>query len=274
MIALSFDPHPAAILRPAAMPGRLTTFADRRRLLCAAGADQVDRLDPAAGILALTPKEFVDHVVETYRPSVIVEGPDFGFGAGRSGNVDTLNELAADHGIRVIIEPPVEAVLTNQYPVRVSSTRIRSMITSGRVMDAAILLGRPYELTGRVKRGAARGRTIGFPTANVDSDDLLVPREGVYAGRATDPTGVSHAAAISIGTNPTVTNAASRVVEVHLLDFTGSNDEYDWPITVQFEHWIRSTVRFNGVDALTRQIARDCHRIRSFAGQPNGQPTN
>ncbi|MFK7961329.1 MAG: riboflavin kinase [Phycisphaerales bacterium] len=268
---LSFDPHPIALLRPEAIPARLSTFEQRSRWLQAVGADVVERLEPAGGLLSLSPEDFIGRLMAGDPPSVFVEGQDFRFGHRRSGTVATLAELGRQHGFRTIVADTVEQPLSNHQVVPVSSTRIRSLIADGRMRDAAGLLGRPYELDARTVSGEQRGRTIGVPTANLDPGDQLLPADGVYAGEATDCSGRWHPAAISVGSKPTFGGERASLAEVHLVSVPGEAapdaplDAYDWPILVRVHDWIRPTMPFSGVDALVAQLGRDIDRVRRAA---------
>ncbi len=275
---LAFDPHPLAVLRPADAPARLSSFAQRERRLREAGADRVERIEPTPALLARTPEEFVRTLVAQRRPAAIVEGPDFRFGRGRAGDLGTLRALGAELGF-VVDEPPVAtAVLEDLTVVRISSTLARWLLRQGRVRDAAALLGRPYELVGTVVRGDRRGRTLGYPTANLATDQLL-PGDGVYAGRAHLPDGRSFPAAVSVGTKP-MFDGAGPVAEAHLLDApAGGADalqglpEYGWILRLELVAFLRDQARFESVPALVDQIGRDCARARGLLGPaPAGAP--
>jgi riboflavin kinase/FMN adenylyltransferase len=293
VVALCFDPHPATRLRPDAVPGRLTTFDRRAELLRALGVDDVVRLQPTDDLLALSPIEFVERVLLPLRPAAIVEGPDFRFGKARAGDVALLaalgRALRPEHAFDVDVVAPVEIDLDDQTIVRASSTMTRWLLAHGRVRDAARLLGRPHRLHGTVHRGDRRGRTIGFPTANL-ATDLMLPADGVYAAIATLPDGATHPAAVNIGTRPTF-NGEERRVEAHVIlspTSVGENGilsppnggdgsksppsggearewrvlpnvpEYGWPLSLDLVGWVRDQVRFPSLDALVAQLARDC----------------
>lgn len=264
VVALVFDPHPLSRLRPEAAPPRLTTFEQRERLLRGAGADAVERLNPDGGVLSLTPEQFARSLVDRFHPGAIVEGPDFHFGKGRSGTVETLAALGVSLGFTCDVVPPVDAVLTDHTVVRASSTMARWLIGHGRMSDAAAVLGRPYELEGEVVRGDRCGRQLGVPTANLQTDQLL-PADGVYAGEATLPDGRVLPAAITVGTRPTV-NPGPRRLEAHLpgaprdADAIAGLPEYGWTLRVRVTRWLRDDLRFDSVEALRAQIARDVER--------------
>lgn len=262
VVVLTFDPHPAAVLRPEAVPPRLGTLEQRTGWLRALGVDVVERLDPAAGVLGMTAEAFVDWFTVRFKPSVVVEGPDFRFGRGREGDLETLRGLGASRGFRTVRVEPVLWPLVDHQMVRVSSSRIRRLLAEGRVRDAAMLLGRPLEITGRVIPGERRGRTIEVPTANLDHGDRMLPADGVYAGLATDPDGRWHPAAVSVGRKPTFGGGVARVCEVHLVEWAGPSDLYGWTMRLRPVHWLRGMMRFDGVESLVRQLRRDIDRTR------------
>jgi len=259
VVAVTFDPHPGAVLRPALAPRRLTTIAQRTDCLRAAGADEVEVLEPTADLLGQTPEAFVASIKDRHRPRVIVEGPDFRFGRDRAGTVETLRSLEAAGGFRTLIIDPVEVALVDHHLVRVSSTMARRLIEDGRVRDAAALLGRPYELEGTVVPGDRRGRDLGVPTANLDHRDYVLPADGIYAGAAVTPDGRRFPAAVSVGTKPTF-GENPRVIEAHLVGFDGPVDEYGWTLRLALTGWIRDQIRYDDVTALRRQIDRDIAR--------------
>lgn len=280
VVALAFDPHPISRLRPAEAPPRLTTYARKRELLLQSGADEVVRLDPFDGLLEMEPAQFMARLRERYQPVAIVEGSDFRFGKGRSGDIQTLRALGAEFDCQVRVVEPVEVMLSDAAIAIASSTVARRLVLSGRVADAARILGRPHRLSGRVVTGDRRGRTIGYPTANIDTE-ILLPADGVYAARATLPDGRSLGAALSIGTKPTFTNAPTRACEAFLLDAPHGGpedpriaglDEYGWDLSLDVVGWIREQVRFHGLEPLLAQMSRDCDRIRTMLGNTARQP--
>ncbi len=265
VVAMAFDPHPLTVLRPAWAPTRLSTFAQRERWLRELGADEVTRLKPEPALLGLSPEEFLRRMCDQNHPSFIVEGADFNFGRGRAGSIETLRDLGPRFGFEPVIVPAVEVEVTDHSLVRVSSSLIRWLLERGRVVDAARLLGRAYEMIGTVERGQQRGRTIGFPTMNLDVSDRQVPADGVYAGRAVLPTGAAHLAAISVGTNPTFAGT-QRTCEAFLLDYDGSLDEYGWTLRLSFGAWLRDQMQYPGIEPLVQQLHRDIDRVRMAYG--------
>lgn len=219
---------------------------------------------PTPELLAQSAAEFVDGLVRTHAPTLVVEGPDFRFGKGRAGDLRTLAELGSTRGFGVEAVPPVDVVLTDHTVATASSTLVRWLVTEGRVRDAAIVLGRPYRMDATVERGDRRGRTIGFPTANLRTDYLL-PADGIYACRAVLPDGRAFAAGVHVGPRDTFGDA-TRVVEAHLLGVGRDGDriaglaEYGWAISLRFVAWLRDPAKFESVESLVEQMDRDCRR--------------
>ncbi|TVQ81620.1 MAG: bifunctional riboflavin kinase/FMN adenylyltransferase [Phycisphaeraceae bacterium] len=266
VVALAFDPHPISQIAPGREPPRLSTFSQRETWLRQAGADEVHRLEPTPDLLSQTPETFIRQMVDRFAPTAIVEGPDFHFGRARSGTIDTLSELGRRHAFEVVIVPPVEVDLTDQSIVTASSSIIRWLLSHARVRDAARVMGRPYEVEGVVVRGDQRGRTIGFPTANLQTP-LMPPADGVYAGIAILPDGRSRPAAIHVGPRATF-DAPIRTIEPFILDWDGpvseGAPEYDWPLRLRFIAWLRDQARFDSVDALVEQMHHDVARTRDI----------
>ena len=261
--ALAFDPHPMEVLNPTRAPARLSTWAQRRDWLIAAGADEVERLEPTRPLLSQSPEAFLREMCAQHAPVAFVEGADFRFGKGRAGDIDALAQLAGDAGVQVEVLGGVEAALSDQTLVPVSSSRVRWLIERGRVDDAARLLGRPYEVAGGVVRGDQRGRDLGFPTANVETACML-PADGVYAGYVMTPDGEQREAAIHVGPRATF-GAPVRTLEAYVLDWDGPMDDasaYGWPIRVRFAAFLRDQVRYDVVASLIEQIERDVARTR------------
>lgn len=267
VLALSFDPHPLTVLKPGRAPARLTTFDQRRERLTEAGADEIVKISADREFLSQSAPDFIRWLADFYCPSVIVEGPDFHFGRGRAGSVQTLRDHEAEYGYRTIVVDPVTVTLDDLTIVRASSSITRWLLNHGRVHDAKCILDRPYELIGTVVRGEQRGRSIGVPTANLDAGDLLLPADGIYAGFATDPEGARWPAAISIGVKPTFGDGHPRVCEAHLLDYDGPLDAYEWAMRLDFRHWLRDQLAFHSVQSLTDQLHRDIDHTRRLIDQ-------
>jgi riboflavin kinase/FMN adenylyltransferase len=269
VVALAFDPHPGAVLRPGQAPARLTTFEQRAEQLGRLGADEVVRLEPTGQLLSLEPLAFLTQLCSDLAPVAIVEGQDFRFGRGRAGDISALERFATSLGFQTIVVDPVEVTLSDHTLVRASSSLARWLLERGRVHDAAQVLGRAYEIDGHVVQGDRRGRAIGYPTANI-ATECMIPGDGVYAGRGRLPDGSEYAAAISIGSKPQF-GGAPRTLEAHLLDIGERSGEcirglpeYGWPIRLSIEHWLRDQAAFASLPALLEQIERDCHRTREM----------
>jgi riboflavin kinase / FMN adenylyltransferase len=253
LIVVTFEPHPLTVLRPEAAPPRLTTPAMKRQLLESAGVDELIILPPTHDVLDLTAEQFWQILQERGRPRHLVEGNNFNFGKSRGGTIKKLREWTRGSSVQLHVIDEIELALLDLQIVDVSSSLIRWLLLHGRVRDAAICLGRPYTLEGEVVPGDQRGRTIGFPTANLQVTDQLVPADGVYAGRCRVGE-TCYAAAVSIGINPTF-NGVRRQMEAHLVGFAG--DLYGRKLRIEYIDWLRDQMRFSGIDALKSQIVRD-----------------
>lgn len=256
-MAMFFEPHPTRILAPERAPVLLTGPERRVEFLKGAGADAVAVLPFDVDFARTSPEVFVRKVlIETCNAKGVVVGPDFHFGHRRSGNVATLRALGRQHGFDVQV---VDPVMYEGEPV--SSTRIRGLLHEGDVASVSAMLTRVHETDGEVIVGDRRGRTIGFPTANLDVSELQLPADGVYAvvarilGR---PEGARLLGVANLGVRPTMN--AGRSVEVHLLDFDG--DIYGERLRIGFVERIRPEQRFDGLDALKAQIGRDVEVAR------------
>jgi riboflavin kinase/FMN adenylyltransferase len=257
-VALTFDPHPLKLLRPEQFMPVLTTVADRAGLLESHGADHVLILQTTPGLLQLTAREFFHQVIQSrLRARVIVEGANFAFGRNREGNIDTLRQLCEEVHIRLAVVPPF---LLKGVPV--SSSRVRDALVRGAVREAADLLGRPYRLSGTVGTGQRRGQRLGFPTANLEQMESLVPGDGVYAVRV-ERLGATWAGAANIGPNPTFGESA-RKVEVHLIGFQG--DLYGQRLAVDFVERLRDTRPFRGPEELVAQLRQDVEQASRLVG--------
>ena len=261
VVAVTFDPHPMAVLRPDHAPVMLTDLETRCRLLATAGADDVFVIAFSREIAAWTPQEFIQRIlVDALHARGVVVGANFRFGNRAAGDVDTLRQ-AGDAG-----DFEVHGVALDGGPQVWSSTYVRTCLAAGDVEGAAEALGRPYAVTGEVVEGDRRGRDLGFPTANVPVRDLAVPADGVYAGwlRVRDD-GACFPAAISVGTNPTFDGVRERRVESYVLDRTDL-DLYGRAVEVCFVARIRGMVRFDGVEGLVAAIQGDVASTRELLG--------
>lgn len=265
---VTFDPHPSHVLRPDQPIQRLTTLERRVQALHEAGADRVDVLPTDADMLSMSPEAFVEASICPAGPDVIVEGPDFRFGRGRTGTVETLAQLGERFDWVVETIDPVEALLVDQHSVPVRSSAIRHLLVAGRVSDAACLLGRAWCIEGTVVAGDRRGREMNCPTANIDHGDLVLPGDGIYAGVATVASR-RYPAAVSIGSKPTF-NGSVRLCEAHLLDFDGPLDDYGWHLEVALLERLRDQIRFDTLEALAARIVRDCEDVRRVVEAQGG----
>jgi riboflavin kinase/FMN adenylyltransferase len=253
-VALTFDPHPLQLLRPAQFQPLLTTPADRAELLCAAGADWVVILRTTLELLGLSAREFFERViVGQLGARMVVPGFNFAFGRGREGNVATLASLCREAGLGFTVAPPL---LVDGRPV--SSSRVREELVRGNVAEARRLLGRPYRLRGTVEVGQRRGQALGFPTANLGQSQTLVPGDGVYAVRA-EVSGTLRPGAASIGPNPTF-GEQTRKIEIHLIGFHG--DLYGRRIAVDFLERLRDVRPFRSPAELIEQLRQDIERAK------------
>jgi len=256
VVAATFRPHPRVVLTPGAQPKLLTTLELRREALLRYGADKVWAIRFDEELSRKSPEAFVrDVLVGEIGAEVVVVGENFRFGHRAAGDVGDLERLMRRFGGEAYAVP----VRSGDGEGGISSTRIRELVARGEVEEAARLLGRPYVLRGEVVVGEKRGRSIGFPTANVLPDAaVVVPARGVYAGFVRVGKDL-HAAATNVGVAPTFQGREGRV-EAHLLDFDG--DLYGLVVDVSFVRGIRPEKRFSGVDELRAQIARDVEEAR------------
>jgi len=251
VVAATFDPHPQAVLRPGSEPKLLTTLAQRREALMLYGADEMYAICFDRELSKKSPEEFVrDVLVGDLGAQVVVVGENFRFGYRAQGDVRDLERLMASFGGKVHAVP-LRAVNDEE---EISSTRIRALIAAGEIRSAAGLLGRPYVIRGEVVEGDRRGRTIGFPTANVVPDpSIVVPDRGVYAG-SVQVGEERYAACTNIGVAPTFERGENRI-EAYLMDFGGNL--YGRVVDVSFVERIRPEKRFSGIEELKRRITRD-----------------
>jgi riboflavin kinase/FMN adenylyltransferase len=258
-VVFTFDPHPVRILRPEAAPPPLTWTDRKAELLGQLNVDAVIAYPTDNALLDLSAEDFFQRIiVDRLHAREVVEGTNFYFGHGRSGTIDVLRRLCAQAKIGLEVVEPV--VIAGQA---VSSSRVRKLLSEGSVDAARGMLTQPYRLRGMVRHGAGRGAKLGFPTANIDAIDTLLPGPGVYAGRAVAG-GSLWPAAISIGPNPTFGEQAMKV-EVHLIDFQGSL--YGEPLEVDFLSRLRDIQRFDNVSALLAQIQTDVAEARRRANR-------
>ncbi len=251
-VVLTFDPHPLLLLRPQAYEPTLTTVNQRADELHRAGADQVLILHTTPQLLALSAEDFFGKVIrERLHAGGMVEGPNFGFGHNRAGNVETLARFCAREGMVLEIVQPL--VMDGGI---VSSSRVRKALLAGDLPSANRWLGRPYSLTGIVAEGDRRGRQLGFPTANLVNVETIILADGVYAVRGAFD-GKTWPGAANVGPNPTFGQQA-RKLEVHWIGFDG--DLYGRTLTVAFLARLRDTKRFESADQLLEQLRADVRK--------------
>lgn len=257
-IVVTFDRHPHEVLNPQDAPIALAFSSARNRLLAAAGIDRVEVLAFTEQLASLTPEQFVDQVlVAQLHARAVVVGSDFKFGHNASGTVETLRELGAHRGIRVVV---ADDVLVNGR--RVSSTWVREALEAGDIETATELLGREPSVLGEVVHGHKRGRELGFPTANLGANSVgFIPADGVYASRVRVGNR-TYPASVSIGLNPTFDDVARRTVEAFLID--ANLDLYGKVIEVRFVRRLRGMVAFSGRDALIEQMHDDVRVCREI----------
>ncbi len=278
-VVVTFDPHPAAVLRPQSAPPLLTSTRHKIRLLADAGIAHVLVLNFDAAFAAKPPEQFIAELAAACRPLCeICVGEDWAFGKNRAGNISLLSSLGKKLGFEAIGLPPV---MVDAKPV--SSTAIRAAVESGELAAAARLLGREFSVLGTVIEGRRLGRTLGFPTANVRPESEQLPPNGVYAVRAIvdsvaaegtrrgdfqnpksecpPPSVGGYRGVANVGVRPTISSeGVHRLVEVHLFDFT--EDLYGRDIEVFFERFVRPEQKFPSLDALRSQIASDVAVVR------------
>ncbi|MHC5083834.1 MAG: riboflavin biosynthesis protein RibF, partial [Planctomycetota bacterium] len=265
MAVMTFDPHPVAVLRPEKAPGVLTPLAMKRMLLESMSVDYLIVIKDCMKLLNLSPEEFVDQFLMAHlSPSLVVEGPDFHFGYGRSGNIRTLQELGKSRGFEAVEIPFTMMTIhegTSSRESKCSSTEIRQQIENVQVRQAAQLLGRPYRLVGQTVAGRGVGTQLGFPTANLDPVRQIIPSEGVYAGYAVVGDcfeevvfgGLRRPAAISIGRAKTFVTDHPLLLEAHLLERDVEDLCGKW-IGLDFMRHIRHQQRFETHELLKEQI--------------------
>lgn len=267
LTVMTFDPHPATILHPDRAPGVLTPLPLKAHLLQAFRVDTLVVIQDSLKLLNLSPKEFVDTFLMTrLAPKAVIEGPNFTFGYGRSGTLQTLRELAAQRGFDVLEVPFTQINLHNdRRTVACSSSLIRDLLDKGQAAQAAEILTRPYRLLGKTIPGRGIGKTLGFPTANLNPSGQIIPSEGVYAGRVLVADtyeqicrgSACRPAAFSIGRAKTFVTDHPLLLEAHLLE-DKVEDLGGKFMAMDFIRWIRGQQRFDSRQALIEQIRQDC----------------
>jgi riboflavin kinase/FMN adenylyltransferase len=255
--AMTFVPHPTLVLQPQHTRVYLTSEEERRQLIAASGIDHLIVLRYDDELRQLTAEQFMQTLCLHINLRELWVGPDFRLGYRAQGTVEVLQGLGRELGY--VVHPITKFEIEG---AAVSASRIRELLQAGRVAEIPPLLGRPFALSGEVVKGDQRGRTIGFPTANVAVDGQhLLPNDGVYACRVKLADSSEHNAVTNVGVRPTF-GTLSRTVEAHLLDWSG--DLYGQIIRVTFLHYIRGERKFSGIDELKAQIERDATRAREL----------
>ncbi len=263
---VTFDPHPQRVLAPDRPLVLLATAAQRERTAAALGIDTLVLIPFDVALSRVSAEQFVHEWLAALRPTAVVVGADFRFGAGRKGDAALLQSLLPTHGIAVEVVAPVVGATGSE---KISSSAIRTAIATGDVSRAQAMLGRPHAVVGTVVTGDRRGRTIGYPTANIDIGGTgLMPPPGIYAVWLTAVSsgtslGGPVAGAASIGTNPTFAGERAPRLEVYVIDRDLGESLYGATVEVWFAHRIRDEQKFDGVDPLVAQIGRDVHVARA-----------
>jgi riboflavin kinase/FMN adenylyltransferase len=269
---MTFEPHPVAILHPEKTQGVLTLLELKKHLLAQYGVDCLVMLKGDDEFLNLSPEDFVNRfLIQNIRPTTIVEGTDFNFGVGRTGNVGTLKELGNEKEFEVIVVEPKKIKLSSGQTIRVSSTMIRYMLESGHVADARAALGRPYRLIEQIIPGRGIGTKLGFPTLNMKKPNQVIPAEGVYAGFVGIGDSIENVlscdeaipAAYSIGQARTYGEDYPLLIEAHLLNEISDKITGKF-IAMDFIERIRSQHKFKSPEELSAQIAKDCQRAKQI----------
>ncbi len=272
LIAMTFEPHPVAILYPEKTPGVLTPLELKKHLLAQSGVDCLIVLKGNDELLNLSPEDFVGRfIIKNIRPSTVVEGTDFNFGVGRTGNVNTLKELGAEKDFEVVIIEPKKIKLSTGQTFRVSSTMIRYMLESGHIADAGIALGRPYRLLEQIIPGRGIGKKLGFPTLNMKKPNQVIPAENVYAGFVRIGDTIENVlscnevipAVYSIGQARTYREDYPLLIEAHLLkeNIGTISGKY---MAMDFVQQIRNQHKFKTPEELSAQIAKDCNEAKKI----------
>ena len=256
-LVFTFSNHPLSVVAPERCPVRLMSNEEKQIVMRDLGVDVLVNIPFTKEVLSIGAEDFIRMLIEAYEPKFVVVGPNYTFGYKNQGNSELLKEFGKKYGFEVKIH---EAVCDTDD--HISSTLIRGYINDGNVEKTADLLGRDFRLTSTVVHGDERGRTIGFPTANLDlPPEAAVPNNGVYAVRAITADGVTHSAVANIGTNPTF-DGIYRHIEVHILDFAA--DIYGQELTIEFLAKLRNEQKFSGIEALVNQLHQDVETAKKY----------
>jgi len=253
--ALTFEPLPREFFAPGAAPARLSSLGEKLATIGESGIETIFAQRFDAGFAALTPDEFAARLRDVHRARWVMTGQDFRYGAGRKGDITSLAAAGRALGFEVEVLPAVTVL-----GERVSSTAVREALAAGDLAHAARLLGRPYAICGRVGHGAKRGRTLGFPTANIRLARPRAPLSGIFAVKCFGAATRGLEGVASLGINPAIRNDGPATLEAFLFDFSG--DLYGRRLSIEFVKKLRDEADFASVDALTAQIRRDCDAAR------------
>jgi riboflavin kinase/FMN adenylyltransferase len=277
LLVMTFEPHPVAILYPDRAPKVLTPLVLKKHWLAKCGVDCLIALKSNNELLNLSPEDFVNRfLIENIQPSMVVEGSDFNFGVGRTGDIDTLQNLGTEKGFEVSVIKPKQIKLSTSQTVRVSSTIIRYMLESGHVTDANAALGRPYRLIDQIIPGRGTGKRLGFPTLNMKKPEQVIPAEGVYTGFVRIGQTIENVltckdkipAVYSIGQARTYGDEFPLLIEAHLLRKNVSDLAGQY-MAMDFIERIRSQHKFKSSEELSAQIAEDCEKARKILDTNN-----
>jgi len=272
LTVMTFEPHPVTVLQPHKLPLVLTPLSLKTCLLAQFDIDCLFVLESTPELLSLSPHDFTDKfLVIPIQPTVLVEGHDFNFGSQRTGNINKLQLLGDEKGFEVCVVEARMIKLSTGQTARVSSTMIRNLLETGSVADAALALGRPYRLIGRVVPGHGSGKQLGFPTANLQPLQQIIPAEGVYAGYVqigdteedVCPTKERIPAAFSIGTAQTLAPHHPRLIEAHLLTEDVPELVGKW-LAMDFVKRLRDQIKFDSETQLAEQIKKDCENAKEI----------
>ena len=257
---ITFEPRPLDYFLGDKAPGRVLPFRDKCLRLSEAGVDQMLNLRFDQALAEMAPEDFVhEFLVEGLGLRYLLVGADFRYGRKRAGDVDSLHAAARRHGFVLDVMPTVV-----EGGERIASTGIREALEAGAMDRVTRLLGRPYTISGRVRRGRELGRSLGFPTANLEVPANLAARDGVWVARVVRGLDSVRDAVASLGTRPTV-GGQQRLLEVHLLDFEG--DLYHRHLEVELRHHLRDEARFPDTESLTEKMHEDLRRCREWIGR-------
>ena len=265
IIPMTFDPHPVRFFRPESPAFELTTIEQRAELLEHHGADAVMVLPFDKAIASLSPEDFVEQILQqALKAERVIVGEDFRFGHKRAGNTEILTQLCNERGIEVTIHPPIEV-----GGKVISSTRVREKVWGGKMRDVPALLTRPYAIAGEVIHGDARGRELGYPTANIESENRVMPPDGLYTTTLTSERFGALAAITYVGKRPTYEEDGARNVETFVLDWGEEKpklDLYGERVRIAFHDFIRPDKAFDSDEALIEQMDLDVASARRWHG--------